>query len=104
MATGGWLWWIAWAIWAAGPALALGLTMRQRNEYEADQRRLEGGTIYTDIVWEIKGEAERSLRRLLGLMIASKDKGQQETLAEEIQAQQRNMERVNRLLHFKRRG
>jgi hypothetical protein len=97
----GWLWTIAWAIWLAAPAVVMGLA-RGREEFDADARRLEGGTIYQDVVWELKGEAERSLRRLLDLMMAAKP-DQQKVIAEEIEAQQRNMDRIHRLLHFKAR-
>ncbi len=97
---------LAWVL-AAG---ALGMTLGRgknrfvnREEYEADRRRLEGGSIYQEIVWEIRGEAERSLSRLLDLMLSLDDAEDQHAVAEEIKAQQRQLERVHRLLNFKAR-
>jgi len=94
-----WVWLAAWAVWAAIPAAVMGLS---REEFDADARRKEGGTIYQDIVWEIKGEEERALRGLLDLMIALKDTAHKERVSDVIMAQHRNIERLNRLLRFKK--
>lgn len=96
-----------WLIWSAallaGPLLAGAVLGRgaDRDEYDADRRRLVGGTIWTDIVWEIKGEEERSVTRLTELLAGAADDAQRQKLAEELQARFRQQERLGRLLRFK---
>jgi len=72
-----------------------------REEWEADKRRKVSGYVAMDVLWEIKGECERSIERQLALLDEADATKRRALIAEEIKAQHRQLERAYRLLHMK---
>ena len=104
-----WLYGLGWIIGLLTPMMAIGLLMMNtgngllnRDEFKDDARRIEGGTVYTDLVWELIGETQRSLDLFVDHLIEAEDVETKRLLANEIKSKQRVLETLNRMLRFKK--
>ena len=75
-----------------------------RRELQADKRRIAGGTIYRDMLWDNDGDVKEVVDTLLDLMAELEDREQQLTVKRAIKKLNTISSRNSRLLNFRDGG
>lgn len=75
-----------------------------RRELQADKRRIAGGTIYRDMLWDNDGDVKEVIDTLLDLMPDLVDRDQQLTVKRAIKKLNCVSGRNSRLLNFRDGG
>lgn len=63
------------------------------------KRQIEAAIYFENLMWEMKGESERSMVRLSVALVLSDVEDKDRAIREQIQAIHRQSERLNRLLY-----
>ena len=106
-----WAYGVGWILWLLVPLLTVGLTKMSasngnisKEDYEADARRREGGTYYTEMVWELLGRADKDIEHVTALIVEEADSDKRSKLANLLASRNQDKDAYHRMLRYKREG
>lgn len=73
-----------------------------QDEHRINRRRLKGGVVYNDLLWEAKGEEERRMRQILTRLTEADTAPEDRRIySEQVNICQRQIDRLYRLITMK---
>ena len=75
-----------------------------KEELLADVRRREGGTYYSELVWELLGRADKDIEHVTTLIVEEADSDKRSKLANLLASRNQDKDAYHRMLRFKKEG